>query len=214
MLISTFITAQTKVKCTNCKNGIATWTQTVSCPNCKNWADSYRNIKGCDVCKNNKVITIRKQGKCTVCKGTTWRVPVRPAAQTKEQQIIKRLSDLNLVPIRHSGTIIIDEETQLEVTKYKIRYDYSINNLWCLLGAIMTNDVPYAQYKDRVYALLDYYELMFSVTRVEPGYPSFYPSPTEVRIIKSELEHLNNDPNYSPHFFGGSVSAEDIMIYY
>ena len=214
LLSSKLSYAQSKVKCTNCKNGIATWSETVSCTNCKSWADSYRNIKGCDVCKNNKVISIRKQGKCTVCKGTTWRVPVRPAPLTKEQQIIKRLKDLNLDPIRHSGTILIGEETQIEVTKYKIQYDYSKNNLWYLLGAIMTNEVPYGQYKDRVYALLDYYGLMFSVTKVVPGYPPFYPSPTEVSIIKSELEELNNNPDYSPHFFGGGVTAEDIIIYY
>ncbi len=207
MLISTFITAQTKVKCTNCKNGIATWTETVSCTNCKNWADSYRNIKGCDVCKNNKVITIRKQSKCPVCKGTTWTSPYRPAPLTKEQLIFKKINDLNLTPRRHIGYFRLNfEYTDLDIVKYRIQYDRSYNNLWCVLAGIMDKSIWFSEYKEKVYALLDYYDFMYENSLKSDGWSNcllYYPSPDEVRLIKSELDKLSANPDYRPKFFGG-----------
>ena len=214
MLISTFISAQTKVKCTNCKNGITNWTQTVSCTNCKNWADSYRNIKGCDVCKNNKVITLRKQSKCTVCKGTSWTLPYRPATLTKEQQILKKIKDLNLTPREHIGYFRLNfQYSYQDVVKYRIEYDNTYKNLLCVLGAMMQNYISYSEYKEKVYALLDYYELMYANSEKSDGWSNpllYYPSPSEVMLIKSELKELNNNPNYSPSFFGGSISASDL----
>ena len=219
MLSSKLSYAQSKVKCTDCKNGIATWTQTVSCTNCKSWADSYRNIKGCDVCKNNKVISIRKQAKCTTCNGTTWRVPVRPAPLTKEQQIMKKINDLKLSPRRHVGTFRINEGeyTNFDIIKYKIMYDYSEDNLWYLLGAIMTNAVSYTDYKDKVYALLDYFELMYNYARKSDGWAGdflYYPTPNDVNHIRYQLEQLNADPNYKPLLLGFGISANDLSELY
>jgi len=218
MLSSTLSTAQTKVKCTNCKNGINTWIETVSCTNCKSWAESYRNIKGCDVCKNNKVITLRKQGKCSVCKGTSWTLPYRPAPLTKEQQILKKLKDLNLSPREHIGYFRLNfQYSALDVLKYRMNYDWSYNNLWVILTKMMTNEIDKSAYKEKVYALLDYYDLMYANSAKSDGWSDpilYYPSPGEVMLIKSQLDKLNSDPDYSPNFFGSSISASDLFKIY
>ena len=217
MLSSTLSTAQTKVKCTNCKNGIDTWIETVSCTNCKSWAESYRNIKGCDVCKNNKVITLRKQGKCSVCKGTSWTLPYRPAPLTKEQQIFKKLKDLNLSPREHIGYFRLNfQYSALDVLKYRMKYDWSDNNLWVILIQMMTQDIDKSAYKEKVYALLDYYDwkYAFSASAKNPlELINYYPSPYEVRSIKSELDKLYSNPNYIPHFFGGFTVIDLYKIY-
>ena len=217
MLISTFITAQTKVKCTNCKNGIATWSETISCTNCKSWEASYRNIKGCDVCKNNKVISIRKQGKCLVCKGTSWYVSYSsiPSTPTKEQQILKKIKDLNLSHRKHIGYFRLNfDYSNLDVAEYRMKYDKSYDNLWYLLGAIMNKYISYSDYKEKAYALLDYYELMYTISWKSDGWPNpllYYPSSDEVKLIKSELDKINSNPNYEPKFFGMDVDATELI---
>ena len=213
MLSSTLSTAQTKVKCTNCKNGIDTWIETVSCTNCKSWAESYRNIKGCDVCKNNKVITLRKQGKCSVCKGTSWTLPYRPAPLTKEQQIFKKLKDLNLSPREHNGYFDGLSYTYKDVLKYRMNYDWSYNNLWFILAKMMTQDIDKSAYKEKVYALLDYYDWKYAFSASAKNTReniNYYPSPDEVRSIKYELDKLYSNPNYRPDFFHGSIPLRDL----
>lgn len=212
MLSSTLSTAQTKVKCTDCKNGIATWIETVSCTNCKSWADSYRNIKGCDVCKNNKVITLRKQAKCSVCKGTSWTLAYKPAPLTKKQQILKKIKDLNLSPSEHRGYFRLNfQYTGWHILKYKMNYDYSYDNLWVILVRLMTNDIDKRDYKEKVYALLEYYDWMYANSAKSDGWGDtilYYPSPDQVYKIKYQLDKLYSDPDYSPDFFGiGSVSG-------
>jgi len=217
MLSSTLSTAQTKVKCTNCKNGIDTWIETVSCTNCKSWAESYRNIKGCDVCKNNKVIALRKQVKCSVCKGTSWTLPYRPAPLTKAQQILKKIKDLNLSPHEHNGYFDGWRYTVIDVLKYRMKYDWSYNNLWVILAMMMTQEIDKSAYKEKVYALLDYYDWKYAITAANITTfenINYYPSPNEVRSIKSELDNFYSNPDYRPNFFQGSISSSDILKIY
>jgi hypothetical protein len=57
-----------------------------------------------------------------------------------------------------------------------------------------------------VYALLDYYDFMYENSWKSDGWPNcllYYPSPDEVKLIKSELDKLSANPDYRPKFFGG-----------
>ena len=217
MLTSLKSNSQSKVKCTDCKNGIITVIQTTRCKNCESWADSYRNIRGCDVCKNNKIINKRKHETCTTCKGTTWRLPIKPVPLTREQEIYKKIKELNLNPIRHVGTFRLNwEYTNYDIFKYKVKYDYSENNLWYLLGAIITNEYDYNREKAKVDALLDYFELMYKMARKSDGWPGdilYYPTPDEVIRIRYDLNQLSSNPNYKPNF-GLYLSASDLLWLY
>jgi hypothetical protein len=213
MLSSIVISAQKKIKCNQCKNGVYYWTATLDCKNCKDWADSYRKIKGCDVCKNNQYIKSNKQGKCMICKGTGWVSPVT-IVPTREELIFKRIKDFGIEPHYQIGYFELHfVYTQLDIIKKRMKY-YMADNLWNILARIMTRDISYRDYgKDKINALVDYYEWKYEQSEKTvdwPGRFEFYPSPGEVALIRAELAKLDADPDYNPYFFGGSISAYDL----
>ena len=119
-------------------------------------------------------------------------------------------------PISSTGmlTSLSSDATLLEVAEERIREDMPYGGLWYMLGAIMTNDLPYNSIKSKIKSAIKDYETKYRKTagnKAMTGEISFYPSPTELSIIKSELAKLEADPSYQPHFFGGSVNAEDLI---
>jgi hypothetical protein len=101
-----------------------------------------------------------------------------------------------------------------EVVSERIGTDWQYGGLWYMLAAVMTKDMEYGSVKSKIKSALKDYENNYKRTAgnvATTGSISFYPSPGESQLIKSELEKLDADPSYSPNFFGGSVSASDLL---
>ena len=101
-----------------------------------------------------------------------------------------------------------------EVVSERIDADIQYGGLWYMLAAVMTNDIEYRSIKSKIKSALTDYENNYKRTAgniATTGSISFYPSPGEVLIIKSELKKLDADPSYSPNFYGGSVTASDLL---
>ena len=68
--------------------------------------------------------------------------------------------------------------------------------------------------KSKIKSALKDYENNYKRTagnKATTGSISFYPSPGESQLIKSELAKLDADPSYSPNFFGSSVTVSDLF---
>lgn len=106
------------------------------------------------------------------------------------------------------------DATIYEVVSERIGIDFQTGGLWYMLAAVMTKDMEYGSIKSKIKSALRDYDNSYKRTVgniATTGSISFYPSPGESQLIKSELEKLDADPSYSPNFFGGSVSASDLL---
>lgn len=118
-------------------------------------------------------------------------------------------------PISDAGMLVelSSTATTYEVVEHRIRLDYQYGGLWYMLGGVMTNDLVYEDFKSKIKSALADYSDRYKKTagnKVTTGSISFYPSPGETYLIKSELEQLDRDPNYRPKFFGPDISSSDL----
>ena len=119
-------------------------------------------------------------------------------------------------PISSTGMMVSlpSDATLQEVAEERIREDMAYGGLWYMLGAVMTHDQPYSTLRSKIYAALADYQSKYArtaSTQAETGEISFYPSPKEVALIKNELKSLDADPDYTPEFFGGNVTAAALV---
>ena len=139
------------------------------------------------------------------------------AAIENQEAVDNTLAQLGYAtPISSTGMLVSlpADATLLEVAEERIREDMPQGGLWYMLGAVMTNDVPYSELKSKIKSALNDYENKYKRTagnKALTGEISFYPSPSEINFIKSELADLEADPSYKPQFFGGGVTAEDLI---
>jgi hypothetical protein len=119
-------------------------------------------------------------------------------------------------PISDAGMMseLPADATIQEVVAERVGTDWQYGGLWYMLAAVMTNDMEYESVKSKIKSALKDYENNYKRTagnKATTGSISFYPSPGEAQLIKSELQRLDADPSYSPNFFGSSVTASDLL---
>jgi hypothetical protein len=119
-------------------------------------------------------------------------------------------------PISSAGMMVNlpSDATVVEVAEERINGDAAYGGLWFMLGAVMTNDIPYSDIKSKIKSALAEYESRYKRTvgnTKTTGDISFYPAPVEVDYIKNQLRMLEEDPSHEPRFFGPGVSSSDLM---
>ena len=119
-------------------------------------------------------------------------------------------------PISDAGmmTELPADATIQEVISERVGTDWQHGGLWYMLAAVMTQDMEYESIKSKLKSALKEYENNYKRTagnKATTGSISFYPSPGESQLIKSELAKLDADPSYSPNFFGSSVTVSDLF---
>ena len=118
-------------------------------------------------------------------------------------------------PISSAGMMVNlpSDATVVEVAEERINGDAAYGGLWFMLGAVMTNDIPYSDIKSKIKSALAEYESRYKRTvgnTKTTGDISFYPAPVEVDYIKNQLRMLEEDPSHEPRFFGPGVSSSDL----
>jgi hypothetical protein len=143
---------------------------------------------------------------------------VNSEATIKNQEDVDRtLAQFGISPTISDAGMLQDlpsDATIQEVVSERVGTDSTYGGLWYMLAAVMTRDMEYASIKSKIKSALADYENNYKRTvgnTVTTGSISFYPSPGEVALIKSEMSKLDADPNYNPMFFGASISASDLL---
>jgi len=118
-------------------------------------------------------------------------------------------------PISSAGMMVElpANATIFEVVQERIGEDYKYGGMWYMLGGIMTGVILYNDVKKDLEASMRQYERNYERTQgntLTTGAISFYPSPGEANLIKEELKKLEADPNYSPRFFGPSITPGEL----
>ncbi len=139
------------------------------------------------------------------------------ATISNQEAVDATLAQMGITPpISDAGMMsgLPADATIQEVVAERVGTDWQYGGLWYMLAAVMTRDIEYSSVKSKIKSALKEYENNYKRTagnKVTTGAISFYPSPGEAQLIKSELEKLDADPSYSPNFFGSSVSASDLL---
>jgi hypothetical protein len=139
------------------------------------------------------------------------------AAIANQEAVDATLKQMGIAsPISDAGmmTELPADATIQEVIAERVGTDWQHGGLWYMLAAVMTQDMEYESIKSKLKSALKEYENNYKRTagnKATTGSISFYPSPGEAQLIKSEFEKLDADPSYRPNFFGGSVTSSDLL---
>jgi|LauGreDrversion4_2_1035121.scaffolds.fasta_scaffold10566_5 hypothetical protein len=139
------------------------------------------------------------------------------AAISNQEAVDATLAQMGIAPPISSAGMMIElpaDATIQEVVSERVGTDWQYGGLWYMLAAVMTRDIEYDSVKSKIKSALKDYENNYKRTAgntATTGAISFYPSPGEAQLIKSELEKLDADPSYSPSFFGGSITSRDLL---
>ena len=139
------------------------------------------------------------------------------ATISNQEAVDATLKQMGIAPPISDAGMMSDlpaDATIQEVVSERVGTDWQYGGLWYMLAAVMTNDMEYESVKSKIKSALKDYENNYKRTagnKATTGSISFYPSPGEAQLIKSELAKLDADPAYSPNFFGSSVSASDLL---
>ena len=143
---------------------------------------------------------------------------VNSEATIKNQEDVDRtLAQFGISPTINDAGMLEElpaDATIQEVVAERVGTDSTYGGLWYMLAAVMTSDMEYAPIKSKIKSALADYEKDYKRTvgnTITTGSISFYPSPAEAVLIRSELSKLDSDPNYNPRFFGPSISASDLL---
>jgi len=139
------------------------------------------------------------------------------ATIANQEAVDATLKQMGIAPPISDAGMMSDlpaDATIQEVVSERVGTDWQYGGLWYMLAAVMTNDMEYKSVKSKIKSALKDYENNYKRTAgniATTGSISFYPSPGESQLIKSELAKLDADPSYSPNFFGSSVTASDLL---